>query len=109
MDAARTNGGTNIAEVFINAVANIAEEFNAPLPMSRRSSLCHTWQYRGTFIAPLPTEKSYIALRYQLQLPNLFIAPFPTSVCSKLKAADRSVWIVYTLFSNSPQPHEMAL
>jgi hypothetical protein len=41
--------------------------------------------------------------------PEFVYAPLPTSVCSKLKAADRSVCVVCTLFPNSQQPHEVAL
>ncbi len=61
------------------AVANIAEEFIALLPISRRSSLrcCH---YHGVFKAPLPTENS---THYWQQLP---IAPLSTAVCSDEKA-----------------------
>ncbi len=39
------------------AVANIAEEFTAPLPILRRSSL-RSCQYRRVFKAPLPTENN---------------------------------------------------
>jgi hypothetical protein len=60
-------------------------------------------QYRGAVIELLPTEKSNIlgiksSLHHLLQFPNLFIAPWPTAVCSKEKAADRAVCTVGNCF-----------
>jgi hypothetical protein len=40
------------------------------------------------------------SLRHWKQIPNLFIAPLPTAVCNKLKAADRAVCTVGNLFPN---------
>ncbi len=55
-----------------------------------------SYQYRGAFIAPLPIEKNNIlglksSQHHWEKFPNLFIAPLPTVVCTKLKASDRAV------------------
>ncbi len=77
------------------AVANIVEEFIAPLPISRKSPL-HCNQYPGALIAPLPTMNNNIlgfksSLGYLQQLPNLFIASLPTAVCIVNKRPKRHV------------------
>jgi hypothetical protein len=71
--------------------------FIAPLPISwrvhsgvaniKKGSLC-CCKYREGFIAPLPTKNNNIlslkcSLRHWKQILNCFIAPLPTSVCSR--------------------------
>ncbi len=96
---------------YHRAVANISEEFVAPLPIFRRSSL-RRCQYYWDFIAPLPTLKNLIlGLKYSMrrckQIPYLFTTPLPTTVCSR--GHWQSVCTVGNLFPNCQQPYEMAL
>jgi hypothetical protein len=67
-------------------------------------------------IAPLPTENyNILGLKFSLhhwkQIPNLFIAPLPTAVCSEYKATDRAVSTLgnFCLFPSSQQLYEVAL
>jgi hypothetical protein len=81
------------------AVAHIADEFIALLPISQRSCSLWPFQYRGAFKAPLPTQNNNIhgfnySLRHWQQLLDLFTAPLPTTVCSEKKATNRAMWAV---------------
>ncbi len=72
--------------------------FIAPLPISR-SIHCAIVNHRGEFIAPLPTENNNIlcySSRHWKQIPNLFIAPLPTTMINRL------------LFPNCIQLYEVA-
>jgi hypothetical protein len=83
---------------------NIATGVIAQLPTSG-SIYLRRCQYRREFIAPLPTEKNIVivktSLRHWLQIPNLFIVPFPT--------AGRAVCSLGNLFPNSQQLYKLAL
>jgi hypothetical protein len=64
-------------------------------------------QHRGAFIAPLPTENNNIlglkcSLHHWIQIPNLFIAPLPLTVCSEQKDADRAECAVGIFVSKYP-------
>jgi hypothetical protein len=62
-------------------------------PLTNTSSLKITAAYCTGIIAPLPISRSVIASlpTESNSILNLFIAPFPTAVCSELKTADRAV------------------
>jgi hypothetical protein len=69
------------------------------------------FQRRGTFIAPLTTDKNNIlsiqsSLRHWKQLPNLFIVPLPTTVVKK--ATDGAVCAVGNQDPNSQQLYMVA-
>ncbi len=97
---------TGIGERYAQTISNLCQ--------ASRSIYLRRCQYRRAFIAPLTTENNNIlglkcSLRHSKQITNLFIAPLPTSVCSKQKAADRAVCAIGNLFPNSQQLYEVAL